>query len=227
MKFTNVKHEEFVRLAALAGAVGIQTTYGRVTGTLSIAGQETSVDGTYPEVNDALRQLTVQGDGEVEFHLFGQDEYGNEFDLKQVVTMPAAVVEREVTPVELDDDGNQIGGEVVSERTIYATASCPLVLADVYLDIEVPEEGYTRAIKQEAANRIEDLFPIWKQSNAQQRMIELLEKGKSNWTADEKKEVSAIRQGMSAIKRLRAASDKLEQVTDKTLDIWSDAHWVE
>lgn len=80
-------------------------------------------------------------------------------------------------------------------------------------------------IEAEEERRITAFASVQKQTLTQQRMIELLEQGKVNWSDDEKAEVGRIRAGNAYIKTIRDASDALKAM--KTLpDDWkSDEHW--
>lgn len=217
--FENTSLATLAQLSTLCSAVGVAFDHGVVEGTLSINDEILPVKGTYPEVNRSLRQImaTVKGtfEGDVTFALNVVDEFGNECDVAQTLNatnFTPTIGERTVAGEVL---------QVLSDRTI----PCPLQILETFGTLSITDEAHVTAIKIEAGRRINALVPQWKQTNASTRMIELLEIGKDKWSATEKAEVEAIRQGFAAIKAVRTKSDEIEALTDIPLDVWNDEHW--
>ena len=66
------------------------------------------------------------------------------------------------------------------------------------------------ATKRIAEEKIEKFAPLWKQRNIAMRLIEFIEKGRTNLTAAEKAEAVKLRGLWLRIKSLRAASNIIE-----------------
>ena len=72
-------------------------------------------------------------------------------------------------------------------------------------------------IKADTQAKILQLAPEWKQRNAIARSVELIDKGKDTWTAEEQLEVAQVNQLWAVIKQLREASNSAEQaIIDST-----------
>lgn len=75
-----------------------------------------------------------------------------------------------------------------------------------------------REVKQEANRRITEQFPEWKQRNMMADMLELIEKGKDNWTQLEENRVVEYRRVWAWIKTVRDASDRIEEDLEQVDD---------
>jgi len=104
----------------------------------------------------------------------------------------------------------------------YAKTAKGFMLVNTHDDKPAPPPDFTVGIRAEAGRRIEDAFPIYKQMNALARSAELLEKGKSNWTAAEKAEAATLQAMRDWIKSVREASNTM--ATDNA-DFTADANW--
>lgn len=82
------------------------------------------------------------------------------------------------------------------------------------------------AIKTEAARRIIDRYPEWKQRNMIARGVELINIGAANWTETEQAEADALDASWAWIKSVRLASNALESREDLAdIDIADDQYW--
>lgn len=86
----------------------------------------------------------------------------------------------------------------------------------------VPPEN----VKAEAYRRIVAICPEWKQRNLTAQAVLLVEKGRSNWTAEEQAAWDAGEAIWSQIAAIRAASDVLEALDPIPTDYMDDKHWV-
>lgn len=75
-------------------------------------------------------------------------------------------------------------------------------------------------VKLECYNRIQDQYPLWKQTNISRRWTEL--KLKSSRTADENSELAKLDSALSWIDSMREKSNELEVAPDAAFD---DAAW--
>lgn len=82
-------------------------------------------------------------------------------------------------------------------------------------------------VKAEAARRILDRYPLWKQVNMDSRETELIKLmiTRSAWTASEAAEVQGIDAAHAWIRSVRAASDVLEAAQTIPDDYANDRHW--
>ena len=81
-------------------------------------------------------------------------------------------------------------------------------------------------VKAEAARRVLEVAPEWRQRNLAARMAELFLKGVQNWTAEEQAEVDAGQAVWDQIKCIRAASNALEAMTPIPSDyMTNEAYW--
>ena len=98
----------------------------------------------------------------------------------------------------------------------------------------VPKEVYTLTpivitpddVRAEAQRRILAIAPQHVQANMTARGVELLYKGVANLTPAEQAEAQAAFTLFDAIKKLRAASNVLEQATPIPLDYEQDNYWI-
>jgi len=131
----------------------------------------------------------------------------------------------------------------ITDTQKYGNATLDIV-AHTYTHpvIDIPQEvldrkaqeaavAYITAVKTEAGRRILSFLPEWKQRNLTARMTELLEIGKTNWTAEQQAEVDAMKAIWKQVKVIRKLSDTLEATpVDNPSDYnnwpeftWSDA----
>ncbi|MCF7725787.1 hypothetical protein [Sulfitobacter sp. M22] len=82
------------------------------------------------------------------------------------------------------------------------------------------------SIKAEAARRILEVCPEWKQRNLTAQAAILAEKGRANWTEAEAVAWTAGEAIWSQISAIRTASNALEAADPVPVDITDDTHWV-
>jgi hypothetical protein len=81
-------------------------------------------------------------------------------------------------------------------------------------------------VKAEAARRILEICPEWKQRNLTAQAAILAKKGEANWTPEEQAAWEAGEQIWAAIAIIRSKSDELENTGDIPSDFKDDKYWV-
>lgn len=107
-------------------------------------------------------------------------------------------------------------------RQEYTKTANGFALVKTHDDKPAPAPDYMDGIRAEAGRRIEATFPIYKQMNALARSAELLEKGKTNWTAAETAEAATLQAIRDWIRSVREASNT---IATENADFAEDANW--
>lgn len=94
-------------------------------------------------------------------------------------------------------------------------------LADQLKDA-IPDDN---DIKDEAARRIIELVPEWKQRNLLAQASILTAKGSNNWDAEDTAKWEAGLHIWNKVALIRAKSDDLEQMNPRPVDYTDDKHW--
>lgn len=98
-------------------------------------------------------------------------------------------------------------------------------------DISWPEKPVIETtiideVKAEAARRILEICPEWKQRNLTAQAAILAKKGEANWSPEEAAAWSAGEQIWAQIALIRAKSDALEAMSEIPADFKNDSYWV-
>ncbi|WP_120636019.1 hypothetical protein [Ruegeria sp. EL01] len=80
-------------------------------------------------------------------------------------------------------------------------------------------------VKREAARRILEIAPEWKQRNLLAQAVKLTAKGRSNWTEDELAAWEAGEVIWSTVTAIREASDKIKRMSPIPTDFQEDKRW--
>jgi len=96
---------------------------------------------------------------------------------------------------------------------------------DWVADADAELAGSIARIREEAARRIAERYPDWKQRNMLARAFDLLRLGERQWSDEQRAEIEANDAAWAAIRKIRAASDVLEQTLPD--DPGEDRHWPE
>ncbi|MCB1516134.1 MAG: hypothetical protein KDJ19_00750 [Hyphomicrobiaceae bacterium] len=83
----------------------------------------------------------------------------------------------------------------------------------------------TQHIKAEAARRIDEIAPLWRQQNDNALMLRLAGSPPDRWSDADRLAHDAAAARRAAIDRIRAASNRLEQLDPIPLDYRADKHW--
>ena len=105
-----------------------------------------------------------------------------------------------------------------------------LVDAENPFEAQFPEEPVVELttndlVKAEAARRILEICPEWKQRNLTEQAAILAKKGEANWTPEEQAAWDAGEVIWTQIAIIRAKSDALEAMDPIPTDFKDDSYW--
>ncbi|WP_417433307.1 hypothetical protein [Kiloniella sp.] len=142
------------------------------------------------------------------------------FDLGEGATLRTVrIVRVSPTPYQLviDNGGALVGGEWVITQSLQDKT------------VEQIAAQKRDKVNAEAARRIEDIAPLWKQVRGSERAIELIEiKSARPWSTVESNEATFLRQKRHEIEAIRKRSNLLISLSDRDLantDIFDDGNW--